>query len=152
MDSVDVLDQNSHWVFSGAILSQNVLAFLNDFGGESVGDVVKGVDELSFQCAGWFRIESEGSVTDILEHVLGGGKGQDFLDPFGGLNILIGKTGVGLDNEEVEVLLVGGHAEINDEFLLSGSLGWVTVMGDIWVPQGLEVVLNSVQIVLEESW
>jgi len=46
---VDILDQNGHWVFSGAVLGEDVLATGGNVFTEMVGDIVEGVDETTFQ-------------------------------------------------------------------------------------------------------
>lgn len=149
---VDVLDEDGHWVLAGTVLGKNVLTSVGDVFAEGVGHVVEGADESALEGASWLRVESESPVTNVLEDALGGSERQEFLDQVVGLDVTEGKNGVGLVDVDGDELTVWGHFEVNFHLLLTNAVLWESVVGDIWVENGLDQVFKLVGDVLEGNW
>lgn len=149
--SSNVLGQNGDWVLFRAVLGQNMDATFSSLAGETVGNVVKGVDVVALQLASWLRFGTEESVGNVLWDRLGSGEWKDSLEGTVGLDILEGETRAGLDELNAGELSVWGDLEGELSLSFSGTLV-AAVVAHVWVEEGLDGILNVVAGVSELFW
>lgn len=149
--SSNVLHQNGDGFPSRAILGQNVVTVIRDLSIESVGNVVKGIDLVSFNGARGFGVDTESTVTDVVGHALGGSEGEEGLHESVGTDATEGEAGVGLGDRDINEFLVGSHMGLDTDLTLSSSF-METIVAHVWVEVGLGKVLNIIGAVTELNW
>jgi hypothetical protein len=148
----DVLGEDGHGVFSGAVGGQQVVAAFSGRGVDFSDDVVEAGDGLSLQLTGWLRIISEERVLDVLLHGLKGREWEGGLDGITAWDVidlefsLVGEEAGGPE------FTIGSDLQVDDGRVSGGWGLWETVMVGVSHVSSLDEVTSFIDGLLESFW